>query len=112
VEKSDSLVALMGYFEARKGAFALFTDVVWADLGFDGQRKSDASRRISGNPFERFPNVNLTVDADLDIKAKAQVDYQSTIIQSGAALEIANWSSADRVPLWTCWAARDTGIRS
>ena len=27
VEKSDSLMALMGYFEARKGPFALFTDV-------------------------------------------------------------------------------------
>ena len=25
-------MALMGYFEARKGPFALFTDVVWADL--------------------------------------------------------------------------------
>ena len=30
VEKSNSLMALMGYFEARKGPFALFTDVVWA----------------------------------------------------------------------------------
>ena len=29
VEKSNSLMALMGYFEARKGPFALFTDVVW-----------------------------------------------------------------------------------
>ena len=38
VEKSDSLMALMGYFEARKGPFALFTDVVWEDLTFDGWR--------------------------------------------------------------------------
>lgn len=93
VEKSDSLMALTGYFEARKGPFALFTDVVWADLGFDAHRKSEASRHISGNPFEKFPNVNLTVDANLDIQPRAQVEYQSTIIQSGAAFEIANWSN-------------------
>ena len=31
VEKSDSLMALMGYFEARKGRLGLFTDVVWED---------------------------------------------------------------------------------
>ena len=36
VEKSNSLMALMGYFEARKGPFAFFTDVVFADLGFPG----------------------------------------------------------------------------
>ena len=36
VEKSDSLLAWMSYFEARKGPFSLFTDVVWADLGFPG----------------------------------------------------------------------------
>ena len=41
VEKSDSLMALMGYFEARKGPFALFTDVVWEDLTFDGERRFD-----------------------------------------------------------------------
>jgi hypothetical protein len=28
VEKSDSIMALMGYFEARKGRFGFFTDVV------------------------------------------------------------------------------------
>jgi hypothetical protein len=33
IEKSNSL---MGYFEARKGPLAFFTDVVWEDLGFPG----------------------------------------------------------------------------
>jgi hypothetical protein len=33
----------------------------------------------------------IDVDANLSIEAHAQVNYQSTIIQSGAALEIANW---------------------
>ena len=36
VEKSDSLLAWMTYFEARKGRFAFFTDFVWADIGFPG----------------------------------------------------------------------------
>jgi hypothetical protein len=36
VKDSDSLSALMGFFEARKGRLSLFTDVVWEDLGFPG----------------------------------------------------------------------------
>jgi hypothetical protein len=93
VEKSDSLMALMGYFEARKGPFAVFTDVVWADLTFTGERAYDLNRTVSGNPFARLPDFNVTIQGNLDLKAKAQVDYQSTIVQSGAAYEIARWSS-------------------
>jgi hypothetical protein len=92
VEKSDSLMALMGYFEARKGPFSLFADVVWADLGFPGHAQDDFNRQVSGHPFERLPGVDVSVDADLHIKAHAQVDYQSTIVQSGAGLEVAHWS--------------------
>jgi hypothetical protein len=94
VEKSDSLMALMGYFEARKGPFALFTDVVWADLTFDGQRTFDVNRNVSGNPFTRLPDFNVTIKGNLDIKANAQVDYQSTIVQSGVAYEIAKWGTS------------------
>jgi hypothetical protein len=93
VEKSDSLMALMGYFEARKGPFALFTDVVWEDLTFDGERRFDINRTVSGNPFARLPDFNVTIKGNLDIKANAQVDYQSTIIQSGAAYEVAKWAT-------------------
>jgi hypothetical protein len=92
VEKSNSLMALMGYFEARKGPFSLFTDVVWEDLGFPGHAKDDFNRQASGHPFDRFPGVAVSVDANLHIKAHAQLDYQSTIIQSGAGFEVANWS--------------------
>lgn len=92
VEKSDSLMALMGYFEARKGRFSLFTDVVWEDLGFPGHAKDDFNRQASGHPFDRFPGVDESVDANLHIKGHAQLDYQSTIIQSGAGFEVANWS--------------------
>ena len=94
VEKSDSLMALMGYFEARKGPFALFTDVVWEDLTFDGERRFDINRTVSGNPFARLPDFNVTIKGNLDIKANAQVDYQSTIIQSGAAYEVAKWGTS------------------
>jgi hypothetical protein len=92
VEKSDSLLAWMSYFEARKGPFSLFTDVVWADLGFPGHAQDDFNRQASGHPFERFPGVGVSVDANLHIKGHAQLDYQSVIVQSGAGLEVAHWS--------------------
>ena len=92
VEKSDSLLAWMSYFEARKGPLSLFTDVVWADLGFPGEAHDDFNRRVSGHPFERFPAVGVSVDANLHIKGHAQLDYQSVIVQSGAGLEVAHWS--------------------
>jgi hypothetical protein len=57
----------MGYFEARKGPFALFTDVVWEDLGFPGHARDDLNRGASGRPFPRFPNVVVSADADLVI---------------------------------------------
>jgi len=93
LEESDSIMALMGYFEARKGRFGLFTDVVWEDLGFPGHGTTDFNRRASGRPFPNAPNVNLAVDANLAVKANAQVDYQSTIIQTGAAFEVAKWGA-------------------
>ena len=92
VEKSDSLLAWMSYFEARKGAFSLFTDVVWLDLGFPGHAKDDFNRQASGHPFDQFPGVGVSVDANLHIKANAQLDYQSTIVQSGVGFEVANWA--------------------
>ena len=82
VEDSDSLLAWMSYFEARKGRFALFTDVVWMDLGFPGSFQAHKS------PFKRFPRAVVSV------KGKAQLDYQSTIIQSGVAYEVARWQRA------------------
>jgi hypothetical protein len=94
VDKSDSIMALMGYFEARKGRVGIFTDVVWEDLGFPGRAQSDFQRGRSGNPFAKFPNLNIATDSTLSIKSHAQPDYESTIVQSGAAFEVAKWSSA------------------
>ena len=92
VDKSNSIMALMGYFEARKGSFSLFTDVVWEDLGFPGHAKNDFNRQGTGRP-SKFPNVDVMVDTNLAIKSNTQLDYQSTIIQSGAGFEVANWSN-------------------
>jgi hypothetical protein len=92
VEKSDSIMALMGFVEARKGRFAVFTDTVWQDLSFDAHHTTSIGKRAAGRPFERFPNVNVAVQAQLDIDARASMDYQATIIQSGAAYELAKWS--------------------
>jgi len=93
VEKSDSLMTLMGYFEARKGRLGLFTDVVWEDLTFDAHRSTDINRSVSGNPFARLPDFNVTIKGNLNIKANAQLDYQSTIVQSGVAYEVAKWGA-------------------
>ncbi len=78
VENSDSLMALMGYFEARNGRFAMFTDVVWADLSFSG------SIQRSANPIA---NLNILVSAN------AELDYELTIVQSGVAIEVARWDN-------------------
>jgi hypothetical protein len=92
-EQSDSLIALMGYFEARKGRFGFFTDAVWADLGFPGHVNYDINKSVSGNPFARLPDFKGTIKSNLDIDANAQLDYQSTIIQSGVAFEVIKWAS-------------------
>lgn len=77
VEDSDSLIALMGFFEARRGRFSLFSDLVWADLTFSGNIQRQAN-----------PIANLNVLAS----ANAKLDYELTIIQTGASYEIARWS--------------------
>jgi hypothetical protein len=82
VEKSDSLLAWMSYFEARNGRLAFFTDLVWADIGFPGHFD------ITKDPLGRFGR------ATLNVKGKVQLDYEETIIQSGLAYEVVRWQSA------------------
>jgi hypothetical protein len=74
IEDSDSILALMGYFEARRGSLALFTDVVWSSLTFSGQRSATG------------PLGGVTVSANGDL------DYKQTIIEAGIAYEIARFS--------------------
>jgi hypothetical protein len=82
IEKSDSMLAWMSYFEARNGRFALFTDLVWADLSFPGRFD------ITRSPLRGFDR------ATLNVQGRAQLDYEQTIIQSGIAYEIARWQGA------------------
>ena len=95
VEKSDSLMAFSGLIEARRGRFSLFADVVWADLSFSGSGTRQAGGGRAGNPLNRVPSFNAALDANLKVKGRAELDYESTIIQSGATYEVANWSHAN-----------------
>ncbi len=79
VDRSNSLLAWRSLFEARKGRFALFTDLLWADLGFPG--RFDITKNPRGG-------------VTLDVKGQAQLDYKETIVQSGVAYEVARWESA------------------
>ena len=83
VEQSNSLLAWMTYFEARKGRLSFFTDFVWADIGFPGQFNITKDRTLG--QFGR---------ATLNVKGNAQLDYEETIIQSGVTYEVARWQSA------------------
>lgn len=95
VEKSDSLMALNGLFEARRGRFSLFVDVVWADLSFSGSGTRRAGGGRAGNPLNRVPNFNAALDANLKVNGRTELDYEQTVIQSGATFEVANWSHAN-----------------
>ncbi|MBV8189913.1 MAG: hypothetical protein JO339_21905 [Alphaproteobacteria bacterium] len=76
IQKSDSLVGFMGYFEANKGRVGLYTDLVWAKLGFD---HSTASSRnpIAGLQISTSSNTAIT--------------YSLTIVEAGGLYEIAHW---------------------
>ena len=63
----------MSYVEARRGPLALYNDIFYAKIGADGS----VSRSVRG--------LTVGADADLDIKL--------TIIELGAAYEVARWHS-------------------
>jgi hypothetical protein len=113
VEKSDSLLALMGYFEARKDSLALFTDVVWYDLTFSGQGQFSTSKNVKINPFARLPNFDVLLKSNLSGKNNAEIDYQTTIVTTGAAYEVAKWNgSTSSTALDVLGGARYWNIRT
>jgi len=75
----DSLAALMGYLEISKGRWSVYGDLIWGNFGLSGDAVS-----------QRNPTANLTLSAD----ANAGLDYETTIVESGVAYEVANWSRA------------------
>jgi hypothetical protein len=77
VENSDSIFALMGYFEARNGRFALFGDLVYSKITASGDAsRSRTSRHVTG-----------AIGAALDI------DYEMATLTFGAAYELARWGA-------------------
>lgn len=74
LENSDSLVALMGDFEARRGPFAVYGDLVWTKVGVEGG--SIRTRTLA-------PGVTTTVGRSLEL------DVEMAILEVGAAYEVA-----------------------
>ena len=75
----DSLLALMGYVEARKGPWGIYGDVVWGNFDFSG-----------GAVTQRNPIADLKVSA----RAKAGLGYEITMAEGGLTYEVANWGGA------------------
>ncbi|MBM6594362.1 hypothetical protein [Microvirga pudoricolor] len=74
LERSDTLVGLMGNVEARNGRFALYGDVVWSSIGF----KRDGVRARAP-----APGVTAAVSRTFNL------DIQMAIAEVGASYEIA-----------------------
>ena len=72
----DSLAALMGYVEARKGAWGIYGDLVWGKFDFSGDAVS-----------QHNPIAKLKVKA----RADAGLDYETTMAESGLTYEVAKW---------------------
>ena len=72
----ESLAALMGYVEARNGAWGIYGDVVWGKFDFSGSAVT-----------QRNPIGQLNVSA----RANAGLDYETTMAESGITYEVARW---------------------
>ena len=78
VQKSDSLLGWMSYFEARKDAVAFYTDVIWGQFKFSG----DATRQNN-------PVAGLTFTESLGANAK----FSLWLVEAGAAYEVVRWGN-------------------
>ena len=76
VQKSDSIAGFMGYFEADKGRVGVYTDLVFAKLGFG------AGQTNYRNPL---PGLSITTTAN------AALTYQLFIIEMGGVYEFLRW---------------------
>ena len=80
VQKSDSLLAWMSYFEADKGRVGFYGDVVWTRLGFS---RSTAAYR---NPL---PGLQLSATAN------AALVTDLVIAELGGLYEVHRWPGSD-----------------
>jgi hypothetical protein len=78
VRESDTLVALMGEFEARNGPFAFYGDLVWTKFGLE---RGDVRTRAVA------PGISTTVGRTLGL------DIEMAILEAGATYEVARSGS-------------------
>jgi len=76
IQKSDSLIGYMGYFEADRGPVGFFADAVFARLGF-----------ASGTLGYRNPVPGLKVST----AANAAMTYSMTIIEAAGTYQLRRW---------------------
>ena len=81
LQKSNSLIGLMGDFEANKGRFGFFADVVWAQLGIP------ASAAAYANPI---------AGVKLSLQANAAITQTMTIIEAAGLFEVGKWPGSDQ----------------
>lgn len=75
----DSLVALMGYTEARKKPWGVYFDLVYANIGFTG-----------GSAHETSPIPGLTISAD----SQSGVDLALLVAELGGMYELGSWETS------------------
>lgn len=81
IQKSNSLVGFMGDFEADKGRFGFYVDVVWAQLGIP------ASAAVYANPI---------AGVKLSLQANAADTMSLTVIEAAGLYEIVKWQGSDQ----------------
>jgi hypothetical protein len=80
VQKSDSLVGFMGYFEADKGRVGFYSDLVFAKLGFG------AGQTNYRNPI---PGLKITTTVG------AALTDQMFIVEMGGVYELHRWPGSE-----------------
>lgn len=75
----DSLVALMGYTEARKKPWGVYLDLVYANIGFTG-----------GSARATSPIPGLTISAD----TQSGVDLALMVAELGGMYELGSWETS------------------
>jgi hypothetical protein len=79
VQKSDSLIGFMGYVEADKGRLGVYSDLVFAKLGF-GAGQTNYRNPLPGLSISTTTNAALT--------------YQLFIVEMGGVYELFRWPGA------------------
>ena len=79
IQKSNSLLGWDSYFEANKGRFGIFGDVVWAKLGI---------------PLSAAAYANPIAGVRLSAQANAAITQSLLILEGGALYEVAKWPAS------------------